>query len=98
MVSNVIADIPPQGHAPWLYKLMHHTPIDPADGQRSLPWLNPSLTRPEGIVSWTSSGNVRSKRQNTTLSFCSEAVINGTPQPYVVGAGEVTTPLCSPLT
>ena len=34
VVSDVIADIPPQGHVPWLHKLLHHTPIDPADGHR----------------------------------------------------------------
>ncbi len=62
VVSDVIADIPPHGHAPWLYRLMHHTPIDPADGHRPLPWLTPSLTREEGIVSWTSASNVRSIR------------------------------------
>ena len=94
----MIADIPPKGHAPWLSRLLHHNPIDPTDGHRPLPWLVPSLTRTEGIISWTSSGNVRSIRHNTTLSFCPGAIINGTPQPYVVGAEEVTTPLCSPLT
>ena len=44
VVSDVIADIPPQCHAPWLSSLLHHTPIDPADGHRPLPWLTPSLT------------------------------------------------------
>ena len=97
VISYVIADIPPQGHAPWLSRLLHHTPIDPADGRCPLPWLTPSLTQAEGIVSWTSSGNVHSIRHNTTLSFCPGAIFNGTPQPYVIGAGEVTTPLCSSL-
>ena len=98
MVLYVIANIPHQGHAPWLSRLLHHTPIDPVDGHRPLPWMTPSLTHAEGIASWTSSGNVSSIRHNTTLSFCPGAIINATSQPYVVGAGEMTTPLCSSFT
>ena len=48
---NVIADIPPQGHALWLSRLLHHTPIGPADGHRPLPWLTPSLTKAESTLS-----------------------------------------------
>ncbi len=49
-------------------------------------------------MSWSSSGNVRSIRHNTALSLCPGAIINGKPEPYSVGAGEVTSPLCSSLT
>ena len=49
--SYVIADIPAQGHAPWLSWLLHHTPIDPADGHRPLPWLTPPLTQAVGTIS-----------------------------------------------
>ena len=88
----------PQGHAPWFSTLIAHSPFDPADGHRPLPWLTPSLTVEGGIIAWTSTGNKRSIGHNTSLSFCPGAVLNGTPQPYVVGAGEVTSPLCSSLT
>jgi len=40
---------------------------------------------------------VRSIRRNKTLSFCPGAIIDGIPRPYVVGVGEVTSPLCSSL-
>ena len=96
VVSNVIADIPPEGHAPLHSKPLCHTPIDPADNHSPLPRLTP-LIHAEGILSCISSGNVRSIRHNTTLSFCPGVIIYGTPQPYVVGAGEVTSPLCSSL-
>jgi len=94
----VIEGIAPQGHAPWLSMMLHHTPIDPADGHHPLPWLTPSLTHTEGTISWTALGNVRLKRHNITPSFCQGANINGTPQPYVIGAGDVAYPLCSSLT
>jgi hypothetical protein len=32
---------------------------------------------------------------NTTLSFCPGAVLERKPQPFVVGSGEVTSPLCT---
>jgi hypothetical protein len=40
---------------------------------------------------------VRSIKHNKTLSFCPGAIIDGIPHPYVVGAGEVTSPLCTSL-
>ncbi len=36
-VSDVIVDVPPQGHAPWLPKLIHYLPIDHSEGHRPLP-------------------------------------------------------------
>jgi hypothetical protein len=90
--SDVIAGVSAQGRAPWLSWLLSHTPIDQADGHRPLPWLTPSLTREAGTLTWTSSGNERSVHHNTSLSFCHRAILNGKPQPYVVGAGEVTIP------
>jgi hypothetical protein len=96
--SDVIAGRVPQRHAPWLSALIAHSPFDPADGRRPLPWLTPSLTVEGGTIAWTSTGNKRSIGHNTSLSFCPGAILNGKPQPYVVGAGEVTSPLCSSLT
>jgi hypothetical protein len=78
-ISDVIADIPPQGHAPWLARLLHHCPFDTADGFRPLQWLNPSLAYEEENVAWVSSGNMRSIKHNGTLSFCPGAIINGQP-------------------
>ena len=98
MVSNVIADVQPLGHAPWLSRWLLHTPDDPTDGHRPLPWLTPSPTRAKDTISWSSSGHVRTIKHNITLSFCPGAIIDGIPQPFVVGAGEVTSPLCSSLT
>ena len=51
MVSNVIADVTPQGHAPWLRRLLLQTADDPADGLRPLPWLTPSIIRKGGTIS-----------------------------------------------
>jgi len=95
--SDVVAGRTPQGHAPWLAALLAHSPYDQEDGLRPLPWLTPSLTTEGGTIAWTSSGNKRSINHNTSLSFCPGAVLNGTPQPYLVGAGEVTSPLCTSL-
>jgi hypothetical protein len=57
---------PALGPCSWLSILLHHTPMDPTDGHRPLPWLTPSLTQAEGTLSWTSSGNMRSIRHNKT--------------------------------
>ncbi len=43
------------------------------------------------------SGNVHTIRHNMTRSFCPGAIIDGTPQPFVVSAGDITSPLCSSL-
>ena len=45
------------------------------------------LTVEEVTLSWTSSGNPRTIGRNTTLSLCSGAIIDGIPQPYVIGVG-----------
>jgi hypothetical protein len=98
LVSDVIADVTPQGHAIWDRRLMLHTTDDLSYGLRPLPWLTPSLSHAEGIISWFSSGNVHSIRHNKTVSFCPGGIIDGILQPFVVGAGEITSPLCSSLT
>ena len=49
------------------------------------------------MIAWTSTGNRRSIGHNASLSFCPGAVIHGALQPYLVGAGEGTSPLCSSL-
>jgi hypothetical protein len=96
-VPDVIADVASQGHEPWLRRLLLHTTDDLSDGHHPLLWLTPSLTREDGTISWSSSGNVRTLRHNNTLSFCPGASIYGIPQPFVVGVGEVTSPLCSSI-
>jgi hypothetical protein len=97
-ISDVIADVPHQGHAPLLARLLQHSPIDTADGFRPLPWLTPSLANEGENVAWVSSGNMRSIKHNGTLSFCPGAIINGQPQPFVVAAGEVTSQLFASIT
>ncbi len=51
----------------------------------------------EGTIYWSSSANVSSIRHSKTLSFCPGAIIEGKPQPFVVGAGEITSPLYTSL-
>ena len=97
VVSDVIADVTPQGHAPWLSRLLKQSPNDAADGHRPPPWLTPSLVKEGGEIAWTSSGNLRSIQHNKTLSFCPGAIIDGKPQPFVVVTGEVTYTLCSSI-
>ena len=52
-VSDVIADIAPQGHAPWLRRILSTVKEDFLEGTRPLPLLTPSLV-PEGhTLTWT---------------------------------------------
>jgi len=67
--SDAIMGRVPHGHAPWLPTHITHSPFDPADGLRPLPWLTPSLTVEGGMIAWTSTGNKRSIGHNTSLSF-----------------------------
>ena len=86
-VPDVIADVTPQGHAPWLRRLLSSVKEDPNEGARPLPWLTPSLI-PEGItLTWLFVGNTKTTRPNKNLSFCPGAIIDGVPQPFVVGSG-----------
>ena len=48
-VSDVIADVTQQGHAPWLSRLLSCVKEDPNEGARPLPWLTPSLIL-EGVT------------------------------------------------
>ena len=48
-VSDIIADVTPQGQAPWLSRLLSCVKKDPNEGARPLPWLTPSLI-PEGVT------------------------------------------------
>ena len=50
LVSDVIADVKPQGHAPWLRRLLLQSAEDSMDGAQPLPWLTPSLTREDNII------------------------------------------------
>jgi hypothetical protein len=69
-VSDVIANFTPQGHAPWLQRLLIMTTEDTAEGAKPLPWITPSFV-PEGgtLLTWTSSRNSRYIRQNRNLAF-----------------------------
>jgi hypothetical protein len=42
-IFDVIADVTPQGHAPWMRRLLSSVKEDPNKGARPLPWLTPSL-------------------------------------------------------
>ncbi len=44
-----------------------------------------------------SAGNVRALRPNRHLSFCPGAIVDGKPQPFVIGAGTIPTHLCQNL-
>ena len=42
-ISDIIADVTPHGHAPWLRRLLSSAKEDLNEGARPLPWLTPSL-------------------------------------------------------
>jgi hypothetical protein len=42
-ISDDIADVTPQGHAPWLRRLLSSVKEDPNEGACPLPWLTPFL-------------------------------------------------------
>ena len=69
-ISDAIANIAPLGHAPWLPRLISSIKEDPSEGARPLPWTTPSLAGENDTLTWTSSGNSRSIKANTTLAFC----------------------------
>jgi hypothetical protein len=65
-ISDVIADVTPQGHAPWLRRLLSSTKEDPIEGARPLSWLTPSLIPEGSTLTWLSAGNIRTLRPNKT--------------------------------
>jgi len=68
-------------------RLLSRAKEDPNEGARPLPWLTPSVI-PEGVtLTWLSAGNTRALRPNKNMSFCPRAIIDGEPQPFVVGLG-----------
>jgi hypothetical protein len=70
---------------------------DQAEETRPLPWLTPTLV-PEGhTLTWTPVGSVRTLRPNKSLSFCPGAIIDGEPQPFVLGSRAKHTHLCQNL-
>jgi hypothetical protein len=97
-ISDVIADILPQGHSLSLARLLQQSPNDTANGHRPLPWLTPSLVREGGNIVLICSGNVRFVKHNNIISFCPGALIDGNPRPFVMAAGEVTSPMCPSIT
>ncbi len=48
-------------------------------------------------LTWTSSGNTRSITTNKTLAFCPGAIIDGIPQPYIIGTGAIDSPVCQSI-
>jgi hypothetical protein len=42
-LPDVLSDVPPQGHAPCLQRLLDLSPDDAENGLRPLPWLTPSI-------------------------------------------------------
>ena len=78
-IFDVIADIAPQGHAPWMRRLLSSAKKDLNESARPLPWLTPSLI-PGGItLTWLSATNTMTLRPNKNLSFCPGAIIDGKP-------------------
>jgi hypothetical protein len=49
-VSDVISDVIPRGHAPWLHRLLLKSAKDTMDGARPLPWLTTSLAREDKTI------------------------------------------------
>jgi hypothetical protein len=86
-ISDVIADVAPHGHAPWLRRLLSAAKKNNNEGARPLPWLTPSLILEGSTLTWLSSGNTRTPRPNKSLSFCPGAIIIGVLEPFVVGQG-----------
>ena len=86
-VSDSIADVTPQDHTPWMRRLLSSAKEDPNKGARPLPWLTPSLILEGSTLTWLSAGNIRTPRPNKNVSFCPGAIIDGEPQPFVVGSG-----------
>ena len=69
-ISDAIDNIAPMGIAPWLQRLISSSKEDPSEGSRPLSWLTPSLVGENETLTWTSSGNSRSIKVNTTLALC----------------------------
>jgi len=93
-VSDVIADIAPQIHAPMLRLLLSTMKEDPAEGTRPLPWLSLTLVLEGHTLTWTSAKNVRTLCPTKYLSLCPGAIVNGEPQPFVVESGAMHIHLC----
>jgi hypothetical protein len=85
------------GHAPWLRRVLLSFKEDATEGARPLPWITPSLVEDGATLTWTSSGNTRTLKPNKTLAFCPGAVIDGIPQPFVVGTGAINSPVCQSI-
>ena len=96
-VSYAIANIAPQGHAPWLRRLLSSAKEDPAEGARPLPWLTPKLVPEVITLTWISTGNTWTLCPNRNLSFCPGAIIDGESQPFVVASGDMHAHLCQTL-
>ena len=93
-VSGVIVDDAHQGHAPWLRRILSALKENSSEGARPLPWLNTSLAKEGHNLTWTSAGNVKTLRSKKKVSFCSGAIIDGEPQPFVTGAGALHITCC----
>jgi hypothetical protein len=96
-ISDVIAEVTPQGHAPWMRRLLSSAKEDNNEGARPLPWLTPSLIQEGSTLTWISYGNTMTLRPNKNLSFCPGAIIDGVPQPFVLSSGAKQIYLCHNL-
>ena len=92
-----IDGIAPQGHAPWLQRLLSTIKEDVSSGIRPLPWIIQSVAGECSTLAWSSYGNTRTLSRNTNLVFCQGSMIDGAAQPIVVGAGAVTSPFCQSI-
>ena len=53
---------------------------------------------PQGTtLTWLSAGNTKTLKPNNHLSFCPEGIIDGVPQPFLVGSWAKHTYLCHNL-
>ena len=75
--DDIIADVSPQGHAPWLQDLRSTVTEDVTEGARPLPWITPSLVPEGATLIWNSFGRAKPLKRNKNLSFCPGANIDG---------------------
>ncbi len=80
-ISDVIADVPSQGHAPWLARLLENSPIDTADGFRPLPWLTPSLAIEGGILLGSLPATCAPSSTMASYHSARERLSTGSPSP-----------------
>jgi hypothetical protein len=78
---------------PWFKRLLTKIYEDAAKGAMPRSWITPTLIKKGETISSTSSRKPMTLRRKKNLSFCPGAIIDGTPHPFVVGAGTVNSPV-----